>query len=134
MPHVPTALLDVAAVPEDDPVLAALEDLVAALEANASRIKRIVDRASAIRTLREAGLSYSEIVQPDDRPLIVELITANIEALMAAGGAVRRAEARALHDEGIPMDRIAELFGVTRQRVSALLRQPGAVADEAGSN
>jgi predicted XRE-type DNA-binding protein len=28
-----------------------------------------------------------------------------------------------LHEEGITMDRIAELFGVTRQRVSGLLRE-----------
>ena len=32
------------------------------------------------------------------------------------------AEARALHDEGLTMAEIAALFGVSRQRVSALLR------------
>jgi DNA-binding transcriptional regulator LsrR (DeoR family) len=36
---------------------------------------------------------------------------------------VRRAEARALYAEGLTMDQIAERFGVTRQRVSALLRK-----------
>ncbi len=42
-------------------------------------------------------------------------------ASRCSGAAWRRAEARALHQEGISMDRIAQLFGVTRQRVSALL-------------
>ena len=32
-------------------------------------------------------------------------------------------EARVLHGEGMTMDQIAKLFGVTRQRVSALLRE-----------
>jgi predicted transcriptional regulator len=36
---------------------------------------------------------------------------------------VRRTEARTLHREGLTMDQIAQLFGVTRQRVSALLRE-----------
>lgn len=35
---------------------------------------------------------------------------------------MRRTEARALHHEGVTMDKIARLFGVTRQGVSGLLR------------
>jgi transposase len=42
--------------------------------------------------------------------------------LHAYGNRVRRTEARALHGEGMTMDEIAKLFGVTRQRISALLR------------
>ena len=36
---------------------------------------------------------------------------------------MRRAEAHALYAEGLTMDQIAERFGVTLQRVSALLRK-----------
>ncbi len=43
------------------------------------------------------------------------------EGLADAGSRWRRAEARALHREGLSMEKIAVLFGVTRQRVSALL-------------
>jgi predicted transcriptional regulator len=42
-----------------------------------------------------------------------------------AGSGWRRAQAHALHDESVSINRIAELYGVTRQRVSALLRGAG---------
>jgi len=51
----------------------------------------------------------------------VQLLAAIQDKLTAAGADWRREEARALHREGLSMDAIALLFGVTRQRVSALL-------------
>jgi predicted transcriptional regulator len=49
------------------------------------------------------------------------MVTQSPENLAAYGSRVRRAEARVLHQEGLTMDQIAKLFGVTRQRISALL-------------
>jgi transcriptional regulator with XRE-family HTH domain len=49
-------------------------------------------------------------------------------ALDTLGADVRRAEARALYEEGLTMEQIAEHFGVTRQRVSALLRRTNEAA------
>lgn len=106
----------------DDPVLEALDGLVRALRANADRVEAAIARAEHIREQREAGLSYREIESGVQRPLIVELTRDNLAALVEAGSRLRRAEARALHSEGMTMEQIAELFGVTRQRVSALLR------------
>jgi hypothetical protein len=106
----------------NDPVLEALEGLVRALRTNASRIEATIARAERIREQREAGMSYRDIESGVDRPLIVELTRDNLAALVEAGSRLRRAEARALHGEGMTMEQIAELFGVTRQRVSALLR------------
>ena len=105
-----------------DPVLDALEGLVRALRENQSRIESTIARAERIREQRAEGLSYREIESGVDRPLIVELTRDNLAALVEAGSRLRRAEARALHTEGMTMEQIAELFGVTRQRVSALLR------------
>jgi len=105
-----------------DTVLEALDGLVRALRANQSRIEATIARAERIREQREAGLSYREIESGEQRPLIVELTRDNLAALVEAGSRLRRAEARALHAEGMTMEQIAELFGVTRQRVSALLR------------
>jgi DNA-binding transcriptional regulator LsrR (DeoR family) len=51
------------------------------------------------------------------------LLTESSKALDTSGSNVRRAEAQALHAEGMTMEQIAERFGVTRQRVSALLRK-----------
>ena len=46
----------------------------------------------------------------------------HIESRLAAGERFRSAQARSLHAEGMTMNVIAKLFGVTRQRISALLR------------
>ncbi|HEV3352199.1 MAG TPA: sigma factor-like helix-turn-helix DNA-binding protein [Acidimicrobiales bacterium] len=106
----------------DDPVLDALDGLVRALRENATRIDATIARAERIRDQRLEGLSYREIESGEARPLIVELTRDNLAALVEAGSRLRRAEARALHGEGMTMEQIAELFGVSRQRVSALLR------------
>jgi DNA-directed RNA polymerase specialized sigma24 family protein len=107
----------------DDPVLDALEGLVRALRANSARIEATIARAERIREQREEGLTYREIESGDERPLIVELTRDNLATLVEAGSRLRRAEARALHAEGMTMEQIAEIFGVSRQRVSALLRE-----------
>src|SRR5438105_2122437 len=108
--------------PADDPVLEALDGLVRALRHNAARIEATIARADQIREQRQAGRTYQEIESGEQRPLIVEMTRDNLAALVEAGSRLRRAEARALHAEGMTMEQIAELFGVTRQRVSALLR------------
>lgn len=110
--------------PDDqgDEVLDALKDLVAVLQENSRRNREMIVRARRVERLRHQGLPYSEIVASQPRPLIVELLTENFDALRSAGGRLRRTEAEALHSEGLTMDRIAELFGVTRQRISRLLK------------
>lgn len=109
----------------DDPALAVLDDLCTALAECISDAERLLERADTIRTQRAEGLPYSKIVDTDAQPLIVEGLTAILSRLSDTGSRWRRAEARALHDEGLSMERIAELFGVTRQRVSSLLRHAG---------
>jgi DNA-binding transcriptional regulator LsrR (DeoR family) len=68
-------------------------------------------------------LSYTQIVELARSPLLVQLITESRQTLDGCGARVRRAEALALHEEGMTMEQIAGRFGVTRQRVSALLRE-----------
>jgi DNA-directed RNA polymerase specialized sigma24 family protein len=106
-----------------DPVLEALDELVDALRINATRIEAAIARATQMRTERESGRSYRDIEADGEGPLLVALTSDNLTALLEKGSQLRRAEARALHNEGMTMDQIAEMFGVTRQRVSALLRQ-----------
>ena len=107
----------------DDAFLDALTTLEAALADNQERTKQIKKRITQLRRLRAKGASYAEIVATDG-PLLVQLVTESSTALYTSGASVRRAEARALYAEGLTMDQIAERFGVTRQRVSALLRKP----------
>jgi Homeodomain-like domain-containing protein len=107
----------------DDEFLKALTTLEGVIAENDKRARLIQKRMARIRKARARGLAYSDSVADEDGPLIVQLITESSTALDTCGAHVRRAEAQALYDEGMTMDRIAEHFGVTRQRVSALLRR-----------
>lgn len=113
-------------IPRTDAVLQALDALDAALAENAGRWAAIRKRIARVARERDAGRGYREIVDDEPGQLLVEMLTEATNALESAGAVVRRAEARALHEEGMTMDQIAVAFGVTRQRVSALLREPRA--------
>ena len=108
----------------DDAFLEALTALEATLADNQERTKLIKKRIAQLRRQRAKGASYAEIVATRDGPLLVQLLTESSTALYTSGASVRRAEARALYAEGLTMDQIAKGFGVTRQRVSMLLRKP----------
>lgn len=107
----------------EDAFLRALTALEEVIAQNDKRAVQISKRMARIRRARAQGLPYSDMVADEDGPLIVRLLTESSTALDTCGASVRRAEAKALHAEGMTMDQIAERFGVTRQRVSALLRK-----------
>jgi hypothetical protein len=103
--------------------LEALEDLDRALDESLEMMSRMKSRIEEIRSAYARGRPLAEIVPNEETPLLVQLLTHSTNLLHAYGTRVRRTEARALHREGMTMDQIARLFGVTRQRVSALLRE-----------
>jgi plasmid maintenance system antidote protein VapI len=100
----------------------ALDDLDRGLDESAEMIRRMKQRITQLRETQAAGRPLREVVPEEQTPLLVQLLTENSNLLHAYGNRVRRTEARALHREGMTMEEIAKLFGVTRQRVSALLR------------
>jgi DNA-directed RNA polymerase sigma subunit (sigma70/sigma32) len=106
----------------DEAVLAALAEVMEVMRANAQRAQTAAARAASLRDRRLAGARYADIVAEGDDALALEAVTRNMTDLINAGAKLRRAAARALHSEGLTMEQIAQLFGVTRQRVSALLR------------
>ena len=107
----------------EDEFLNALTSLEDVLADNGRRASLIKKRITRLRRARSKGASYTELVSGDDSPLIVQLVTESSKALDTSGASVRRAEAQALHAEGMTMEQIADRFGVTRQRVSTLLRK-----------
>lgn len=107
----------------DDEFLEALTALEDILEDHGKRSRLIKKRIAQIRRGRARGVSYTDLVSNNENPLIVQLLTESSIALDTGGADVRRAEARALYAEGLTMEQIAERFGVTRQRVSTLLRR-----------
>lgn len=105
-----------------DPATAALRELDAALLSSIADLTAARARVELVLAARTAGKAWREIVNIEERPLVVESVTAVLDRLSAVGSRFRRAQAHALHREGLSMERVASLFGVTRQRVSALLR------------
>ena len=81
---------------------------------------------------RDEGLPYRETVTRGDGPLIAELLPDSIRQFQAAGTRFRQAEAQALHAEGLTLEQIGELFGLTRQRISTLIRPRTAPAPAPG--
>jgi hypothetical protein len=111
-------------VAHDDAVLQAVQELLGVLNNICETRDRIAERAEHIAELRAAHVPYSVIVPGEERPLIVERARSSIYDLVEAAGRLQRAEARALHAEGLSMDSIGALFGVTRQRVADFLKAP----------
>lgn len=104
----------------------ALADLEAAASDNLERSRQIQRRAHHLRTRLQAGADVTRLVEAESSPRMVELLTTNMTTLETAGAEFRAAEAMALRAEGLTIEAIASLFGVTRQRISALLKQKSA--------
>ncbi len=115
---------DPTGVETHDSVLDAIGELLGVLDSICLQRDRIADRAKHIGERRAHNVPYSVIVPEEERPLIVERARASLNDLVEAAGRLQRAEARALHAEGLSMESIGALFGVTRQRVADFLRSP----------
>lgn len=107
-------------------------EVIEALEAiertSADNIERSHQIQSRVRQLRRGlldGAPLALLLEKQPRPLTVELVTQNLQVLQDIGSRLRYAQAQALRAEGLTVQEIADLFGVTRQRISALLRQRG---------
>lgn len=101
----------------------ALKGIDEATRENVRRSIAIQERVEWMQERLAEGATPSQLIREEPRPLMVEMVTMNIESLQSLGSQLRQAEARALRADGVTMEEIARLFGVTRQRISALLRQ-----------
>lgn len=117
---------------QQDDVLVALDRVVVGLQENARRIEAALARIEEIREQRQSGLSYAEIAEGETGPPVVGLITTSLLALDQVGHSLRASGALALRREGVTTARIAQIFGVSRQRITHLLR--GAAGTPAGAD
>jgi hypothetical protein len=93
-----------------------------------------VERAAHLLRERQAGRPWLEVVTEEARPLVVESISTVLGSLATVGHTWRREQAMALQREHVSINRIAALFGVTRQRISALLRERDDDVESAGTD
>lgn len=120
---------DTRGTPSGDVAEQALEGLLTELDRCVDELVRARERAEELLLERRAGRPWLDIVTRESRPLIVERISTVLASLSAAGHTWRREQAAALRGEAVSINRIAALFGVTRQRISALLKENGTDAD-----
>jgi hypothetical protein len=107
----------------ESPAARALLDLVGELDRCIGELTQARARADDLLRDHRSGLPWLAIVTAENRPLVVERISTVLAGLATAGHAWRREQALALQAEQVSINRIAALFGVTRQRISALLRE-----------
>jgi predicted XRE-type DNA-binding protein len=110
-----------------DRLISALTEMETAVGDNVERSLEVQRRAIELRGRLEAGGSLVDLVRDEEEPRVVELLSTNMATLETAGAELRAAQALALRAEGLTIEAIAELFGVTRQRISALLKQKAAL-------
>ncbi len=106
-----------------DAAVDALTTLVSEIDRCVAELERARVRADHLLRERAAGRPWLEVVVEESRPLVVESVSSVLGTLATAGHAWRREQAAALRAEQVSINRIAALFGVTRQRISALLRE-----------
>ena len=108
---------------QQDPAVRALTELLTVLDTCMTELQGARSRAEKLLDERQTGRAWLDIVTAESRPLVVEQISSVMASLASAGGAWRREQAHALASEQVSINRIAAMFGVTRQRISALLRE-----------
>ncbi len=105
-----------------DPVMAALDVLATALEENAEQERLLAERIKDLAAGRRQGTDWLGLLREEESPGTVHLLSSLLARLSGASGGVRRSLVVALREEGVTIPVIAQLFGVTHQRVSNLLR------------
>lgn len=104
----------------------ALDEFEAAAADNLERELEIQRRLARLREQLDLGRPIAEVVSAEETPRVVELLTITLSTLDTVGSRLRAELAIALRKEGLTIEAIATLFGVTRQRISTLLRRHGA--------
>jgi hypothetical protein len=106
---------------EVDAVLSALHRVRSTLRGVEGRIKQILDAIDSHTGQRHEGKDW-RVVACVEAPPLVDLLNGIATEVAHANAAYRVALARSLHEESLSMERIATVLGVSRQRVSALLK------------
>jgi hypothetical protein len=107
--------------PEDE-ALTCLSDLAASSGELYRQLSQLCQQLTVMKSQHLPGASYARMMPLERRLALMEQISTALKAMVRDGSRFRRMEARALYAEGLTMAQLATVFGVSRQRVSALLR------------
>jgi hypothetical protein len=115
-----------------DSTLRALEALSSALAEMGKDQRLLEERLKDLHRQRSKGRAWHEILDEEDPPGTMQLVSRVLACLAKASGTLRKELVDSLRREGVSIPAIARLFGVTHQRVSNLLRRPAEPDNEAG--
>jgi hypothetical protein len=115
-----TVVTDGSAGPDAE--LATLDGLTAAVRQNVKEERLLVRRLDRLRAGRAEGRSWRELLGGERRPGTLDLSVGILRRITEASGTLRRSLVQGLRAEGATIPAIAAAFGVSHQRVSALLR------------
>lgn len=99
-----------------------LEQVAVAADQVASDQRAIARQARTMQRQRARGLSWSQILERQPSPGIVERLRESRRLLSAATASLTSALAIALTSEGETRRQVARRLGVTHQRVNALVQ------------
>src|SRR5687767_14456200 len=111
--------------PNDLAMTRALDDVAEAADETALDQQRLARRARSMSRQRRFGSSWLQILERERQPGLIALMERSARRLQEVSGQFRPVLGRALVAEGLSTRQIARMFGVTRQRVSAMLRHTG---------
>jgi len=107
--------------PSPDEELDQLDQLAGRIEDEARSVRHLAGRLRQLRAGRARGRSWEELVD-GRRPGVLDLVDQAVRRLTESSAALRRVLVRGLRAEGATMPAIAQVLGVSHQRVSVLLR------------
>jgi len=107
--------------PSPDEELDQLDQLAGRFEDEARSVRHLAGRLRQLRAGRARGRSWEELVD-GRRPGVLDLVDQAVRRLTESSAALRRVLVRGLRAEGATMPAIAQVLGVSHQRVSVLLR------------
>ena len=110
-------------VNDNEAELLALDGLAAAIEDNVRDERILAKQVRQLRADRTKGRSWHDLLGHKTCPPVIELSTRVLGRATVVSAALRRRLARGLRAEGATTPAIGEIFDVSHQRVSTLLRE-----------
>jgi hypothetical protein len=107
--------------PGDDPTVATFEEAANTLEEAAAQTTTAARHVRGLGRERMRGRSWREVLSRRAARNVLEPVAAATTQLSAAAGRLRRAIVNALLADGLRVKQIADVLGVSHQRISRIL-------------
>jgi hypothetical protein len=111
-----------AATPGDDELWDAVDTLLAVFDRAGAMAPELRSSMAHAKQAREAGATWPDLAPPGSEAQLITATNGLLDDLVNVGARLRRLVAQSMHAEGLTMDAIADMFGVSRQRISTLIR------------